>query len=252
MAPRFDEYSTRYEHIAMSRDDNGVLEIRFHTDGDELVWGDSPHSELGFAFTDIAGDADNRVVIMTGTGSRFCGKLDQSWVGAMTPEKWDKIYSHGRRLLQRLLDIEVPIIAAINGPASVHAEIPVLSDIVLCTESTYFSDAPHFRFGTVPGDGVHLVWPMLLGPNRARYFLLTAHRISAEEAKQLGFVAEVLPDDRLMDRARELAAHLAKQPTTTLRYARDAVVHQMRKTMLDGLGYGLALEGLGGYASWPS
>ena len=57
----------------------------------------------------------------------------------------------------------MPVIGAIKGPATVHAELAVLSDIVLAAEHTYFSDAPHFRFGTVPGDGVHVVWPMLLG-----------------------------------------------------------------------------------------
>lgn len=248
----FEEYSQRYSHIAMERDAHGVLEIRFHSDGGELIWGDEPHTELAYAFGDIADDPDNRVVIMTGTGERFCGRIDQSWVGEMTPEKWDKIYFNGRRLLQRLLDIQVPIIAAVNGPASVHAEIAALSDIVLASDTAYFSDAPHFRFGTVPSDGVHLVWPLLLGPNRGRYFLLTGQRISAHEARELGFVAEVLAAADLMDRARALAADLARQPTTTLRYARDAVVHQLRKLMLDGLGYGLALEGLGAYASWPT
>jgi enoyl-CoA hydratase/carnithine racemase len=60
-----------------------------------------------------------------------------------------------------LLDIEVPVIAAVNGPALIHAEIPVLSDIVICSEKAEFQDAPHFANGVVPGDGVHVVWPLV-------------------------------------------------------------------------------------------
>jgi enoyl-CoA hydratase/carnithine racemase/NAD(P)-dependent dehydrogenase (short-subunit alcohol dehydrogenase family) len=248
---RFSDYSTRYDHIAMERDSNGVLEVRFHSDDGHLVWGDGPHTELSYAFTDIAADHDNRVVIITGTGDRFCSDIDDSWVGEMSPAKWDKIYTHGRRLLQRLLEIEVPVIGAVNGPASVHAEIAVLSDIVLASDNAFFSDAPHFRFGTVPGDGVQVIWPLLLGPNRGRYFLLTGQRISAEEALRLGVVNEVLPADELMTRARQLAELLARQPDTTLRYTRDAVTQPLKRALLDNLGYGLALEGLGAYASWP-
>jgi enoyl-CoA hydratase/carnithine racemase len=252
MPPCFDDYAARYEHATLERDAHGVLEVRLHSDGGPLVWGAGPHTELGYLFSDIGADPDNRVVIITGTGDRFIADLDSSWVGAMTPDKWNTIYNHGRRLLQRLLEIEVPVIGAVNGPATVHAELAVLSDIVLCAEHTYFSDAPHFRFGTVPGDGVHVIWPMLLGPNRGRYFLLTGQRIDAQQALDLGVVSEVLPADALLARAHTLADKLARQPTTTLRYTRDAVVQPIRRALLDNLGYGLALEGLGAHASWPT
>jgi enoyl-CoA hydratase/carnithine racemase len=252
MPPRFDEYANRYEHAVLSRDDHGVLEVRLHRDGGPLVWGAAPHTELGYLFSDIGADPDNRVVILTGTGDRFLADLDSSWIGAMTPAKWNTIYNHGRRLLQRLLDIEVPVIGAVNGPATVHAELAVLSDIVLCAEHTYFSDAPHFRFGTVPGDGVHVIWPMLLGPNRGRYFLLTGQRITAAEALALGVVSEVLPADALLARAHALAEQLARQPSTTLRYTRDVLIQPFKRALLDNLAYGLALEGMGAHASWPT
>lgn len=249
--PRFEDYASRYAHATLERDEHGVVEVRLHSDGGPLVWGAAPHTELGYLFSDLAADPDNRVVILTGTGDRFCADLDDSWVGEMTPEKWNVIYNHGRRLLQRLLDIEVPVIAAVNGPATVHAELAVLADIVLCAEHAHFADAPHFRFGTVPGDGVHVVWPMLLGPNRGRYFLLTGERLPAAEAQRLGVVAEVLAPDALLPRARALAARLAAQPTTTLRYTRDAIVRPLRRAIAEGLASGLALEGLGAHASWP-
>lgn len=251
MAPVFEDYRDTFDFAALDRTEDGVLEIRLHTDGGPLVWGDAPHTELGHCFSTVAADPANRVVILTGTGDRFCADLDQSWVGAMNPAKWDKIYRNGRRLLRGLLEIEVPTIAAVNGPARVHAEMAVLCDIVLASTTSDFQDAPHFRFGTVPSDGVHLVWPLLLGVNRGRYFLLTAQRLSAGEALDLGVVNELHEPEDLLPRARELAGTLASQSDVILRYTKDAITHELRKLVNEGVGYGLALEGLGAYETWP-
>jgi enoyl-CoA hydratase/carnithine racemase len=252
MKADFEQYSRRYEHVRLQRDAAGVLELALHTRGGPLVWGDGPHSELGYCFADVASDPENRVVVLTGTGDEFIARLDESWVGAMTPAKWDKIYFHGKRLLENLLAIEVPVIAAVNGPARVHAELAVLADAVLACEEAYFQDAPHFRYGTVPSDGVHVVWPLLLGANRGRYFLLTGQKLAAREARELGVVAEVLPRAELQPRARALAAELARQPTLTLRMTRVALTQSLKRLILDHVGHGLALEGLGAYASWPT
>jgi enoyl-CoA hydratase/carnithine racemase len=216
------------------------------------VWGDGPHTELGSCFEDVGSDPDNRVVILTGTGSKFIDRIDKSWIGPMTPAKWDKIYFNGKRLLSRLLDIEVPVIGAINGEARVHAELALMSDITVAAESTVFQDAPHFRYGTVPGDGVHVVWQALLGPNRGRYFLLMGQRLTANEALDLGVVNEVVPDSHVNERAWEIAQLLARQADTTLRYTRVALTQGYKRLVLDGVGYGLALEGLNAYATWPS
>ena len=251
MQRTFDEYATRYRHVAMRRDD-GVLELRLHSDDGPLVWGSSPHTELGHCFADVGADPENRIIVLTGTGDRFIADLDASWVGEMTAARWDEIYRNGKRLLMNLLDVEVPMIAAVNGPATVHAELALLCDIVLAADTTTFKDAPHFRFGTVPGDGVHVVWPLLLGLNRARHFLLTGRRLSAREALDLGVVAEVLPSPDLLPRAHSLARELLQQPDITLRYTRVAMTQQIKRLMLDQLGYGLALEGLGAVNHWPT
>jgi enoyl-CoA hydratase/carnithine racemase len=246
-----EEYQGKYEHARFRRIE-GILEVRLHSNDGPLVWGAEPHTELGSCFEDIGRDSDNRVVILTGTGDRFITKVDKSWAGPMTPEKWDQIYFNGKRLLMRLLEIEVPIVAAINGPARVHAELAVLSDITIAADTVVFQDAPHFRLGTVPGDGVHVIWQELLGPNRGRYFLLTGQRIDAYEALRLGIVNEVLPPSAVLDRAWEIARELAKQATTTLRYTRVVLTQRYKRLLLESVGYGLALEGLNSYATWPT
>jgi enoyl-CoA hydratase/carnithine racemase len=241
---KFDDYQKKYSHIRIERQD-GILQITFHTEGGVLKWSGPSHEQLGYAFADIARDHENKVVIMTGTGDAFCAEIDMQGFGRFTPEIWDHVYKDGKHLLMNLLDIEVPVIAAVNGPALIHAEIAVLSDIVIASDNAEFQDAPHFPNGLVPGDGVHIVWPLVLGVNRGRYFLLTGQKLSAREAQTLGVVSEVVPRERLLNRAREIAGEIVKRPTLATRYARVAMTQQLKRAMLDNLGYGLALEGLG-------
>lgn len=243
------DYADKYHGIRFTRSDDGVLEMTLHTRGGPALWGTSLkslHTELGDAFLSVARDRENKIVIITGTGDSFIAAMDEEerFHEASLGEMWPRIHDEGLALLGNLLAIPVPVIAAVNGPALIHAEIAVLSDIVLAAEHTEFADLAHVPGGAVPGDGVHTVWPMLLGPNRGRYFLLTGERIGAEEARRLGVVGEVLPADKLMDRAREHASRLAKLPAPLLRHTRALLVHQLRRRMLDELASGLAHEGL--------
>ena len=240
-----DEYATKYQSIMAERHD-GILQLTFHTGGGPLQWGGVPHQEFPQAFADVGSDPENRVVIITGTGDSFSGPPGSSQTTPKrSPREWDKTYWEGKRLLTNLLDIEVPIISAINGPALRHSEIPLLSDIVLAADTAAFQDSGHFISGLVPGDGMHVVYPMLLGLNRGRYFLLTGQTIEAQEAKELGLVSEVMPQANLLPRAWELARQLAQQPDLVLRYTRVATTQYVKRAMQDLLGYGLALEGLG-------
>lgn len=245
--PTLDDYATRYDHLTMTRQD-GILELRMHAKNDpnrHVTWGFAPHQEMSYALTDIARDRDNECVIITGAGDYFIGPIEGFGSGAVSPDRWDAIYQDGKYLLMELLNIEVPVIGAINGPAQVHAELGVMSDIVIASDNANFADAPHFPNGLVPGDGVHVIWPLILGPNRGRYFLLTGQVLSAQEALDLGVVSEVLPQERLMERARELAREILRRPPLVRRYARVAMTQHLKKLFLDNLGYGLALEGLG-------
>jgi enoyl-CoA hydratase/carnithine racemase len=243
---RFDLYRNAYRNIAFERSD-GVLLVRLHSDAGTLkfsIGADGVHAQLGMAFRDIATDVENRIVILTGTGAAFCDSFERNEIEdyARPSEFYDRMYREGKDMLMRLLDIEVPIIGAINGPALIHAELIVMSDIVLAADTAVIADLVHFNAGVVPADGVHVWWPMLLGPNRGRHFLLTGRRLSAQEALELGVVAEVLSADRLMGRAWELARQLASKPLLTLRYTRIALVQHLKRRMLDELGHGLALE----------
>lgn len=178
-----------------------------HTNDGPLVFTGQTHTNLVDAFYAISRDRENTVMIVTGTGTEWIAQIDFPSLGDITnPRVWDQVYWEGKKVLQNLLDIEVPVIAAINGPALLHSEYALLCDIILASENAVFQDMPHLNGGIVPGDGVQVVWPLVLGPQRGRYFLLTQQKLTAAEALHLGVVNELLPADRLLARARELAA----------------------------------------------
>jgi enoyl-CoA hydratase/carnithine racemase len=244
-------YEGKYR-CARLRREGGILEIALHTEGASLVWGEVPHRELPALFHDVASDPDNRVVIITGGGDDFCPTIDVStWPDAHTPEGWSKIYREGKLLLQNLLAIEAPMIGAINGAARAHAELGVLCDVVLASDDALLQDQ-HFLTNVVPGDGVHIVWPRLLGPNRGRYFLLTQQELSAVEALELGVVSEVMPRERLLDRAWELARRMAQLSPLTLLHTRAALTQSWKRALVEDLGHGLVLEGAALVSTAPS
>lgn len=232
-----------WNHVAVTAED-GIVELRFHTDDGPMVWTADTHREATETFAWIMSQTDTKVVIITGTGDRFCTDLDVTGFAALP---WDYIWWEGRRMLRNLNDIEVPIIGIANGPATIHAEIPVMGDIVLASTSATFADHAHFPLrDTVPGDGVQLIWRELLGPTRSKYWLLTGATIDADEALRLGIVNELHDEDQLLTRAWEIARDLARRPVPLLRYAKSVVSMGTRERFTDNLSYGLALEG-GGY-----
>jgi enoyl-CoA hydratase/carnithine racemase len=240
------EYANKYQNIKMERR-NGILLVTLHTDGGSLRWGLVPHRDLPLAFYDIANDHDNKVVILTGTGDEFSGPRVTDTGHPLFPtrppmEVIDRLVSEGRQGLMNFLNIDVPIISAVNGPAWRHSELPLLADIVLATDTAAFQDSAHFTGGLVPGDGMHVVYPLLLGVNRARYFLLTGQTLTAQKALELGLIAEILPADKLQARAWELAQQIAAKPKSLVRMTRAVLTEHLKRHMQDYLGFGLYVE----------
>jgi enoyl-CoA hydratase/carnithine racemase len=233
-----------YESVAITQRD-GVSELRLHADGGPMRWSATTHRELGEALVEIAADRATKVVIVTGTGEDFCTRMDAR--SFAVHDTWEMTWWEGKRIIKGLLDLEVPVIGAVNGPAFIHAEIPLLADVVIAADTAVFADKAHFTRGAVPGDGVHLIWPYLLGPRCGKYFLMTGQEIDAAEALRLGVVNEVVAPDALAGRAWELALEWAQRPLGMLRYSREALNILEREALLvnTGLSHGLALEGLG-------
>ncbi len=244
---KFDDYARKYKTIRMRRED-GILELTLHTEGGPLRWGRLPHAELEEAFHNIARDRDNQIVIMTGTGDEFSGPVpepvENKAYHKMDAVGWGELGWESKGLLTNLLSIDAPMISAVNGPAARHAELPLMCDMVLAADTASFQDSAHFVGGLVPGDGMHVVMPMLMGLNRGRYFLFTGQVIGAAEAKAIGMVSEVVPASQLLPRAWELARIVLRQPELNRRYTRTLLTEQLRRQINELLPFGLALEGL--------
>ena len=243
---RLADYQHRYANLALSRDPDGVLKVRFHTEDGPFVWSAQASADFAEAFHVIGSDPETKVVLLTGSGEHFCIESDDaSFSDLFSADGWCVAAREGRQLIEGLTGIDVPVVSAINGPAHVHSELLLLGDLIVASERASFQDKGHFPAGVVPGDGIHALWTELIGPVRAKHFLLTGQVLSAQDALRLGVVSEVTPDDELAPRASGLAAELAKRPIHVLRYTKLALNQRFRRSIAAQAEFGLAIEGYG-------
>lgn len=246
------EYQNKYEFVKLFRRE-GILQVSLHTEGGPLRWNLQVQAELVTVFTDIGADRANRVIILTGTGDEFAGPITDPQESVfiksgfhLDANNLDPVWWNAKRLITRLVDIDVPMIAVVNGPARRHSELALSCDIVIASDDATFEDTAHFHLGGhVPGDGLNVIYTMLLGINRARYFMLTGQVLSAEQAKDFGLVAELMPRDKLLPRAWELAEQLAQKSDLVLRYSRIVMIDPLRKVLDEKMQFFLATEALG-------
>lgn len=236
----FEQYRERFtEHFVMERTDEGVLEVRMHTNGGEAVWSAELHRAIGQVFEAIGSDRDNELLIFTGTGEHWLQDVDAPSFAAIEDDEevfkrksFDIWYRDGLRLLENLIwDIDIPSIAVVNGPGF-HTEFALLCDLTLCAEDTYFIE-PHLHIGLAPGDAQFLVFQKLLGIKRANYAMYFSRRLNAERALEWGLVNEVLPRDELLPRARQLAARIMENDPTLRRITNHIVKRPWRKMLTE-------------------
>jgi enoyl-CoA hydratase/carnithine racemase len=241
--PQFEEYSQRYrDHFVLERR-KGIVQLRMHTRGGPAVMSLGLHNAWSRVLRDVGSDPSNEVVILTGTGDAWMAGLDRAsferryrtWPADARYET----YYDGVKLLENLVfSVDVPTIGAINGPGY-HHELALLCDITLCSSDTSFADT-HFLNGAVPGDGQHLAFQELLGLKRTAAALYSGEPINAVQALEYGLVNEVLPTDRLLPRAWELAESVIARPRTTRRMAHAVVQRPWKRRLVDDLAMGRA------------
>jgi len=247
--PEFDEYKERFKaHYTMSRRQDGVLTVQAHTKGGPIQLSVQNHRSLGQMLKTVGADPDNEIMILTGSGEEFM--MDADPEGFRLEEQdldywaYEHAYKDGRINVSALInDLEIPTIGALNGPGF-HAEICLMCDITICTEDTVIFDL-HYDIGSVPADGIHCCFQELLGTKRAAYALLTGQAIDAKTALEYGMVNEVVPRERLLERAHQIADHIMTQPRTTRRLTTQIVRRPWRQRItsdLDG-GFGIQMFG---------
>jgi enoyl-CoA hydratase/carnithine racemase len=233
-----DAYRARFAgHFALDRR-GGILTIRTHRGGQPALWSRGLLNAWNLLLAEVAADRDNEVIIITGTGDSWLAGLEagsfaqpvSEWHSDLVHEQ----YNDGIKLLERLVfDIDVPVIAVINGPGP-RLELPLLCDLTLCAPDVVVGDG-NFRAGSVPGDGMYLVLRELAGIKRANHIVYTGHPIPAREAQRLGIVNEVLPREELLPRALDIAAEIMDRPRTARRLTHGLLTRGWQRGILAGL-----------------
>jgi enoyl-CoA hydratase/carnithine racemase len=250
---RFDEYAHRYEpRFRLERDDDGILTVSWKQwemsemqPGKSILLDFPPPLQMAEpVWNDIAADTQNAVMILTGTEDTFYSFGQGIRGGRYDADIWSRVLRGVTRSIDAFLDLPMITIGAANGPATVHAEYLMMCDIVVAAENAVFADGVHYTTDMVPGDGVNVIWPFLLGWRQGVDFLLTGRSISAHEALELGLVREVVPHRELLPRCRELARELSSAGAVTRRLTAVSLRRRLRRMMLEELHHSLALEGL--------
>jgi enoyl-CoA hydratase len=168
------------------------------------------HLEITALARDMEEDPDVKVLVLTGAGRAFCAGGDFS--PGRPRFSGPRIWREARQLVDDFLDCEKPIITAMNGPAmGLGLTIALLGDVIIAGRSATMGDT-HVKVAMGAGDGGQVYWPLLMGINRAKYYMMTGDVLTAEKAEQLGLVNFVVDDDQLMKTAMDLADRLASGP----------------------------------------
>lgn len=201
------------------------------------------HHELTMLFAALKRENEARAVLLTGEGRAFSAGGDFKWFPELSDlTRLEALRRDAKQLIWDLLDVELPIVAAINGPAmGLGASIALLCDVIYIAESASIGD-PHVRVGIVAGDGGVAIWPLALGPARAKQYLLTGDPIGALEAERIGLVNRVVPDDRLRDEAMQLARRLAAGAPLAVRYTKLAINKLIKDALNTAFDTSTALE----------
>jgi enoyl-CoA hydratase/carnithine racemase len=191
-------------------------------------------TEMLFAFADLfdalASDEDVGVVILTGAGSAFSAGADFNFFVRTLddPVFARRVQENARRVLRSIIDLPVPVVAAVNGAAvGFGATLATLCDLVLMSDRAFIVE-PHVNIGLVVGDGISFAWPLYTGLMRAKELIFTGDRISAEQAVAFGLATRVVEHEALMDEARALANKLLAQPRNALRESKKILNVHLR------------------------
>ena len=218
---------TRYQFLDIQCRD-GIATLTMNQPDNRNAVHAEMHAELEQVWRDLSADRAVNVIVFTGAGKTFSAGGDIKRMAARfgTDEGWE--YSLGipastHRMFEGMLDVKQPIIAAVNGDAvGLGATLALFADVAIIADSAKFGDS-HVKVGLVAGDGGAVVWPLLVGPARAKEFLMRGRLVSGTEAHALGLVNHVVPVAEVMSAAQAMAEELNALPPLAVRWTKLAV-----------------------------
>lgn len=224
-----DDWMNSFETLRLTLEDQ-ILTVAFNRPEQLNAFNHVMHEEFSEFCLQVASHREVRVVVVTGAGRAFSAGGDVQLMEDMSSgvvSQAEEVLG-SRRLLLRLLDIPQPVVAMVNGPAvGLGATIALHCDVVFASTTSVFAD-PHVQIGLVAGDGGAVIWPLLLGPVRAKHYLMTGDAVDAEAAKSFGLVLDVCEPDALAETSYAYARRLREGPRVAIEGTKLAVNRHLK------------------------
>lgn len=219
-----------YDKFLIERPADGVLKLTFNNPATYNSVDAETHRQLTYIWRDIDADPSVRAVIITGEGRAFSAGGDFDLIEELTNdhEVRMRVWKEARDLVYNIINCGKPIISAINGPAAgAGLVIGLLADISIAGRRAMIVDG-HTRLGVAAGDAACIIWPLLCGMAKAKYYLLTCRPMSGEEAERVGLVSLCVDDDKLQRTALETAQELASGAQSAIRWTKYSLNNWLR------------------------
>ena len=219
-----------YKQLTFSHRDHGVLLITINRPEKYNAADEELHSELARVWTDVAADPETRVAVITGAGQAFSAGGDLAMVERMAGDynRVSHMLKEMSELVYNIINCDKPIVSAINGVAVGAGTVAaLLADVAIVAEDARIGDG-HVKLGVAAGDHAAIIWPLLAGMAKARYYLLTGEMITGAEAERIGMVAKALPKDQVLDEALRVADQLATGAQPAIRLTKRALNNWLR------------------------
>src|SRR5467141_4320808 len=240
------DYSA-YQELKIRRLEPGVLEIVMGEEGGGLpVATARMHAELARVWLDVDLDPDTRVAILRGAGKGFSAGGDLAMVEEMTRDfaVRARVWREARDLVYNLINCSKMVVSAMHGPAVGAGLVAgLLADISIAAKNARIIDG-HTRLGVAAGDHAAIVWPLLCGLAKAKYYLLLCEEVLGEEAERIGLISLAVEGAELDKKAVEIASRLAEGAQSAIRWTKYALNNWLR-AMGPTFDASLALEMLG-------
>ncbi|MCI0846567.1 MAG: enoyl-CoA hydratase/isomerase family protein, partial [Chloroflexi bacterium] len=239
------DYST-YEHLLVENKD-GVALVTMNRPEVLNATNFRLHNELSRIWLDLGADPEVRAIVITGAGTAFSagGDFEMIEQSIGNAEAVASTMQEAGDIVHNMINLDKPVISAINGVAvGAGLAVALLADISIASEDARITDG-HIRLGVAAGDHATVIWPLLCGMAKAKYYLLTCDFLDGREAERIGLVSKAVPADQLMSTAMDVANKLAAGPQQAIRGTKRALNQWLRQAAINSFDYSLALEMMG-------
>jgi enoyl-CoA hydratase len=219
-----------YQHLVFERRPHGVLLITLNRPQVLNATNDRMHWELTQVWLTIDRDPETRVAVVTGAGRAFSagGDLEMVEANATDPRRLANTVREASDIVYNMINLDKPVVSAINGVAvGAGLVVALMADISIIAEDVRFTDG-HTKLGVVAGDHAAIVWPLLCGMAKAKYYLLTSDFIDGREAERIGLVSLCVPRDQLLAKAFDVADRLAQGSQQAIRWTKRSLNNWLR------------------------